>query len=107
MMTITLWILFTILAILQVADYYSTKRIIDRGGHEEAKIMIWLMDKLGTRKAMAITKGLMCALAAVLIHYLEPPYDLALMFLMLLGILRYTHLAIRNWKIYRRQKNGT
>ena len=106
MTDIILWIQFAIMLILQVMDYYSTKRIIDRGGHEEAKIMIWLMDKLGTRKAMAVTKSLMCALAAVLIHYLEPPYDLALMFLMLLGILRYTHLAIRNWKVYRRQKNG-
>ena len=100
-MTITLWILFTLLAILQVVDFYTTKRILDRGGHEKAKIMIWLMDRLGPLKAMIISKALMCVLAAVLIHYLEPPYDLVLMVLMLDGILRYTYVAIRNWKVYK------
>jgi len=100
-MTITLWILFAIMLILQVMDFYSTKRIIDRGGHEEAKIMIWLMSKLGINLAMILTKSILCISLVVLIYYLEKPYDLALMFLMLFGILRYTHLAIRNWKVYK------
>ena len=57
-MIIILWILFAILAILQIPDFYTTKRIIDRSGHEEAKIMIWLMDRLGPLKAMVISKAL-------------------------------------------------
>jgi len=105
-MTITLWILFIILAVLQGFDFYTTKRIIDRGGHEEAKIMIWLMSKLGTNLAMILTKSILCISLVVLIYYLEKPYDLALMVLMLFGILRYTHLVIRNWKVYKEQKNG-
>jgi len=105
-MTITLWILFAIMLILQVMDFYTTKRIINRGGYEEAKIMIWLMDKLGPLEAMIISKSILCALLAVLIRYLEKPYNLALIFLMLAGISLYVHVVIRNWKVYRRQKNG-
>jgi len=99
----TLWGLFTILTILQVADFYTTKRILDRGGYEKAGIMIWLMNKIGPLKAMVITKGLLCVLVAVLIVYLN--HDVILMVLMLAGIIVYTYVVIGNWKVYKEQKN--
>ena len=102
-MTITLWTLFTIMLILQVMDFYTTKRIINRGGHEEAKIMIWLMSKLGTNLAMILTKSMMLSLMGTFIYSFGHtfPLNMLLMALMVVAITLYIEIVNDNLEVYK------
>jgi len=102
-MTIALWILFISLAFLQVMDFYTTKRILDRGGYEKAKIMIWLMSKLGTNLAMILTKSMMLSLMGTFIYSFGHtfPLNMLLMALMVVAITLYIEIISDNLKIYK------
>lgn len=51
--------LFMALMLLQVADVYTTLRILDSGGVERNKAMLWLMAELGPAGALVLAKIIM------------------------------------------------
>jgi len=62
--------LFIVLARLQVADVYTTLRILDSGGYERNRAMTWLMRECGAVAALVLAKCLMLVVLLMLIESL-------------------------------------
>ena len=58
------FILACVVAVLQLADWYTTARVLSKGGVELNPIMKFLIDKLGVRLALPL-KGLLVSFLAL------------------------------------------
>lgn len=57
-MNILIWTLSIGVAVFQAVDFWTTKKILERGHSRELnKVMAWLMDKIGVVPTLIITKG--------------------------------------------------
>ena len=65
-----------ILGGLQVADWWTTVTILDKGGKELNPVLKYLMDKLGVDVAMTIKSVIAMICGLVLLHY--PPWIILL-----------------------------
>jgi hypothetical protein len=56
--------LLILFALLQVADIYTTHRILSQGGRELNPVMAWLFEKFGHLPALVVVKGIVVRLVA-------------------------------------------
>jgi hypothetical protein len=86
-------ILFSVFALLQCIDFYTTYTIIKTGkGHEANPILAWVFSKIGYPTGLAIVKGTAIVIGFLLLQYW---YILAL-----LDIL-YVWVVYNNFKVLR------
>ena len=86
---------------LQGADYYTTKRIIERGGSEGKRIMEKMMERFGMKRGMLILKFPLCVLCVILAGYVKHPIMMALLGI---GVGYYGCVVENNIKIFIRKK---
>ena len=106
-MNIIICILFLLIIAIQGWDFYSTKRVIDRGGYETNKVMAFLISKLGLVLALLSTK---IALITLLLLFIFVMIKISLVAIIIteIGIcLFYFKVVVwNNWKAYQSQKNS-
>lgn len=94
-------IFFLILLIaLQVLDWWTTRRVLDLGGHARNPAVRWLMDRLGE------TAGLVAAKAFVAVLAIAGALLMGLYAVWPLGVLCvvYGWVVWRNWRVIGRLK---
>ena len=72
-------ILLGILIVLQIADYWTTMRVLRQGGHENNLVVAWIMQRLGVVAGLMLVKVFAAGVAAVVIYYLGGKYASALL----------------------------
>jgi hypothetical protein len=53
--------LLILILLLQVADIYTTLRVLSQGGRERNKLVKWLMDRIGVLPALLASKAVVIA----------------------------------------------
>ena len=87
------YILFAVLVLLQLGDWYSTKRAMDHGTVESNPVVNWVIRHLGLTIAMLIKIVWITTFAALATQL---PYGI---FILLAGIALYVWVIIHNWKL--------
>ena len=72
-------ILLGTLIVLQIADYWTTMRVLRQGGHENNLVVAWIMQRLGVVAGLMLVKVFAAGVAAVVIYYLGGKYASALL----------------------------
>ena len=87
-------ILLGLLLLLQLADYWTTMKVLSQGGHEDNPVVQSAMKRLGVRLGLALGKGV-AVLAAVGVYWWQGPYTGAI-----LGIAcaLYAVIVLRNYR---------
>jgi len=67
------------LIVLQIADYWTTMRVLRQGGHENNLVVAWIMQRLGVVAGLMLVKVFAAGVAAVVIYYLGGKYASALL----------------------------
>jgi hypothetical protein len=57
-------VLFILFIALQIADAWTTLRVLARAGREANPIMAWVFDRVGVAAGLLLTKGAASALVA-------------------------------------------
>lgn len=70
MLTLLAYALLAFLGALQVADWWTSRRIIAAGGHELNPIEIWLMNRIGVNGALILKAVLVLAVGVLALVYL-------------------------------------
>lgn len=89
-------IAFWLLVALQLADTWTTWRVIHAGGREANPLMAMLIDKLGFWPAFLGMKGLLIWLAWLTVETVVPLLLCAL----------YVIVVVNNLRVLRRQRGG-
>jgi len=101
------YILLAIFILIQAFDFYSTKRVIERGGKEKTKLIITLMEKFGLVPGLLIAKIGVCIFVA-LGTFSSATYIhvyLTIAFLLFLNIWYIFKVVLNNWKIYNSKRS--
>lgn len=86
-----------ILFLLQIADIWSTYKILNRGGREMNKLVKWFMRRFGTLRGLIISKMAIAVPGiAVLWHFRDLPIA---QFGTLAAIVVYAIVCVRHLKI--------
>jgi len=106
-MNILICILFLLIVVIQGWDFYSTKRVIERGGYETNKIMALLIDKLGLVLALLSTKIALIILLLLFILVMIKINHMAII-ITEIGICAFYFkvVVLNNWRAYKTQKNS-
>lgn len=83
-MNIIAILLAAIIIVLQVADYWTTRKVLDKGGVELNGFVRWLMDKLGRNTGLAVVKLFASAVIAVCtaIDLFVSPFGILVLFVL-------------------------
>lgn len=93
-------VVLAVLALLQLADIYTTNRVIANGGHESNPALAWIMERLGG--AWWIAK-LGVAGTAVYILYRMGSQPVAVLGA-IVAVGAYAWVVRHNWQVIRRQE---
>ena len=61
-------ILLGILIVLQIADYWTTMKVLQQGGHENNLVVVWIMQRLGVVAGLMLVKVFAAGVAAMIYH---------------------------------------
>ena len=92
--------MLVVLAVLQIADVWTTNRVIANGGREDNPALAWIMERLGGAWWLA---KLAIAGAAVYILYRLGPQPIAIGTAAVL-VAAYAWVVRHNWRVWRRQE---
>ena len=81
--------------LLQVADYWTTMRILKQGGHENNRVVAWIMQRLGVVAGLMLVKVFVMGVVAVVIYYLGGDYALPLLGA---GCVLYAWIVLDNYR---------
>jgi len=88
-------ILLGTLIVLQIADYWTTMKVLRQGGHENNPVVAWIMQRLGVVAGLALVKVFAMGVAAVVIYYLGGDYASALLGA---GCMLYAWIVLDNYR---------
>jgi hypothetical protein len=98
------WFLLTILIILQIADIYTTKRIIaDKGGKELNPIMKDIINKFGLLPGLIGIKTIVMIFIATV--FFAAPNTIIIPILLFAIILIYVYVVYKNFKVLKEIKS--
>lgn len=95
------WIVFSIIALLQAVDVYTTKRILDRGGREQNPIMVVVMSRMGAMRTLVVTK--VVTLAFLCAGVLAFGHTVLCLALLLCVLAWYLYWMAQNFEVYNSQ----
>jgi len=88
-------ILLGILIVLQIADYWTTMKVLQQGGHENNRVVAWIMQRLGVVAGLMLVKVFAMGIAPVAIYYLGGGYASALLGA---GCVLYAWIVLDNYR---------
>lgn len=91
-----LWILFAVLAALQVLDIVTTVRAFKNGAIETNKIMAYLMARIGVLPALAMSKAAVLGVVLAAVTYAPSMY---LFIAMTIVVGFYVYIVINNARL--------
>ena len=83
-------ILLIAIILLQIADLWTTWKVLNEGGNEKNPVMVFLMDWIGVLPSLVLTKAFAMTLCVVI--YLVQPY------LLIPLIIFYGVVVVKNYK---------
>lgn len=90
----TALVFFLLLFVLQIADTWTTWRVLSLGGHEENPPLAWLMKRLGVVPALVVVKLVAMAPLAMLVKVSSSAP--LVQFILALSIGLYTWVVVHN-----------
>ena len=96
------WIFLAIIALLQLADGVTTWKILSLGGIELNPAQKWLMDHLGVRLSLVVTKCMLVGGAAVVACF-AAQYSMLKVLLYLLVVV-FMYICVNNVQVWKNLK---